>query len=132
MKEGLAGVCQGVDEEGSGAEVQAAWRSEAAYEEAEGWEGVRLTRMVEPASEEGGGREGAALSNALRKRRDGAVDSAAIRVVADEAGGSPGLRAATSGEEVKASTLEYLKQWVGWDRSFWFHNRPTNWWDAVA
>ena len=41
--------------------------------------GAKLTRMVEPASEDGGGREGAALSNAQRKRRDGAVDSAVIR-----------------------------------------------------
>ena len=40
---------------------------------------VKLTRTMEPASEEGGGREGAALANALRKRRDGAVDSAVIR-----------------------------------------------------
>ena len=62
---------------------------------------------------EGRGREGAALSNALRKRRDGAVDSAVIRVEAVEADGAPGVRAATSGEEVKTSTLEYLKQWMG-------------------
>ena len=32
------------------------------------------------------------------------------------------VRAATSGEEVKTSTLEYLKQWMGWGRSFWFHS----------
>ena len=84
--------------------------------------GVRLTRMMEPASEEGGGREGAALTNALRKRRDGAVDSAVIREEEGEAGGPPRVRAATSGEEVKTSTLEYLKQWMGWGRSFWFHS----------
>ena len=69
--------------------------------------GARLTRMMEPASEEGGGREDAALTNALRKSRGGAVDSAVIREEADEAGGSPKVRAATSGEEVKTSTLEY-------------------------
>ena len=84
--------------------------------------GVRLTKMMEPASEEGGGREGAALTNAQRKSRDGAVDSAVIREEADEAGGPPNVRAATSGEEVKTSTLEYLKQWMGWGRSFWFHS----------
>ena len=84
--------------------------------------GVRLTRMMEPASEEGGGREGAALTNAQRKSRDGAVDSAVIREEADEAGGPSKVRAATSGEEVKTSTLEYLKQWMGWGRSFWFHS----------
>ena len=83
--------------------------------------GVRLTRMMEPASVEGGDREGAALTNARRMRRDGAVDSSVIRVAPDEAGGSPGTRAATSGEEVKTSTLEYLKQWMGWGRSYWFH-----------
>ena len=33
--------------------------------------GVRLTRMMEPTSEEGGGRKGAALSSALRKIREG-------------------------------------------------------------
>ena len=27
-----------------------------------------------------------------------------------------------SGEEVKTSTLEYLKQWMAWGRSFWFHS----------
>ena len=84
--------------------------------------GMKLTRMMEPSSEDGGGREGAALSNALRKRRDGAVDSAVVREVEDEAGGSPRARAATSGEEVKTGILEYLKQWMGWGRSAWFHS----------
>jgi hypothetical protein len=84
--------------------------------------GVRLTRMMEPASEDGGDREGAALSNAQRKKRDGAVGSAVIREEAGEAEGPSKVRAATSGEEVKTSTLEYLKQWVGWGRSFWFHS----------
>jgi hypothetical protein len=83
---------------------------------------VRLTRVMEPASEEGGGREGAALTNTQRKSRDGAVDSAAIREEADMAGGPPKVRAATSGEGVKTSTLGYLKQWMGWGRSFWFHS----------
>ena len=74
--------------------------------------------MMKPASEDGGDREGAALTNAQRKKRDGAVDSAVIREEAEEAGGQTSVRAATSGEEVKASTLEYLKQWMGWGRSF--------------
>ena len=56
------------------------------------------------------------------KKRDGAVDRAAIRVVADTASGSPGVGAATSREEVKASKLDCLKQWMGWGRSFWFHS----------
>ena len=61
---------------------------------------AKLTRMMEPASEEGGGRKGAAISNGLRRRRDGAVDSAVIREEASEAGGQPKARAAASGEEV--------------------------------
>ena len=69
-----------------------------------------------------GGREGAALSNAQRKRRNGAVDSVVIREKAGEAGAPPKVRVATSGEEVKTSTLKYLKQWMGWGRSFWFHS----------
>ena len=40
---------------------------------------TRLTAMMQPATEEGGGREGAALSNGLGMKRDGAVDSAVIR-----------------------------------------------------
>ena len=52
--------------------------------------GVRLTRMTEPTSEDGGGREGAALSNAQRKKRDGAVDSAVIREEAGETGSTEG------------------------------------------
>ena len=35
--------------------------------------GMGLTRTMERSSEEGGGREGAALTNAPRRRRDGAV-----------------------------------------------------------
>ena len=66
--------------------------------------------------------EGAALSNAPRKRRDGAVDSVVIREEAGEAGGPPKVRAATREEETKTSTLEYLKQWMGWCRSVWFHS----------
>ena len=46
-----------------------------------------MHQRKEPASEEGGGREGAALTNAQRKSRDGAVDSAVIREEVDEAGG---------------------------------------------
>jgi hypothetical protein len=84
--------------------------------------GVRLTRMMEPATEEGGGREGAALTNVQRKRRDRAVDSAVIREETERAEGPLRMRAATSGEAVKTSTLEYLKQWMGWGRSFWFHS----------
>ena len=77
---------------------------------------------MEPASEEGGGRAGAALSDALRKMRDGAVDSAVIRMEAAEADGASGVRAATNREEVETSTMEYLKLWMGWGRSFWFHS----------
>ena len=76
---------------------------------------------MEPTSEEGGGREGAAITNALRRRRDGAVDSAVIREEERGAGGPPRARAATSGEELKMSILEYLRQWMDWGRSFWFH-----------
>ena len=83
--------------------------------------GVRLTMMMEPATEEGGGREGAALTNAQRKRRNGAVDSAVIREETEKAEGPPGVRAATSEEEVKTSTLEYMKK-MGWRRSFRFHS----------
>ena len=83
---------------------------------------VQLTRMTEPTSVAGGGREGTAQTNELRKRRNVAIDSAVIREEGAEARGPPGARAATSGEEVKSSTLEYLKRWMGWDRSFWFHN----------
>ena len=82
--------------------------------------------MIEPASEEGGGREDAALSNALRKRRDGAVDSAMTRVEAAKTNGALGMRAVTSGEEAKTGTLEYLKQWTGWGRSFWFQTQSRN------
>ena len=84
--------------------------------------GTRLTRMMQPISEEGSGREGAALTNALRKRRDGAVDSAVIREEGGETGGPPRVRTATSGEEMKTRTLEYLKQWMGWGRPFCFHS----------
>ena len=42
---------------------------------------TRLTTMMQPATEEDGDRGGAALSNGLRKTRDGAVDSAVIREV---------------------------------------------------
>ena len=78
---------------------------------------AKLSRMMEPTSEEGGGslREGAALSNGLRKGRDGAVDSVVIREEVSEAcRGAPRARAATSGEEVKKC--------MGWGRAFWFHN----------
>ena len=78
--------------------------------------------MMEPASEDGGGRDGATLSNAHGKKRDGAVDSAVIREEAGETGDQTSVKAATSGKEVKTSTLEYLKQWMGWARSFWFHD----------
>ena len=82
---------------------------------------TRLTAMMQPATEEGGGREGAALSNGLRMKRDGAVDSAIIREV-DQSTGKSQARAAADGAEVKESTLQYLKQWMGWGRSFWFHS----------
>ena len=82
---------------------------------------TRLTAMMQPATEEGGGREGAALSNGLRKKRDGAVDSAVITEV-DQSTGETQTRAAADGAEVKESTLQYLKQWMGWGRSFWFHS----------
>ena len=32
------------------------------------------------------------------------------------------MRAAEDGEEVKESTLEFMKRWMGWRKSFWFHN----------
>ena len=54
------------------------------------------------------------MGSGVRTRRDGAVDSAVIREEVSEAGGAPRARAATSGEEVKESTLEYLKRWVAW------------------
>ena len=82
---------------------------------------TRLTAMMQPATEEGGGREGVALSNGLRKKRDDAVDSAIIREV-DQRTGKTQTRAATDGAEVKESTLQYLQQWTGWGRSFWFHS----------
>ena len=84
--------------------------------------GMRLTRMTESASEEGGDREGTALTNALRKRRDGTMDSAVVREEADETGAPPRVRATTSAEEAESSTLEYLKQWMGWGSYFWFHS----------
>ena len=76
---------------------------------------VKLTRMIGPTSVEGGGREGAALANGLRKRRDGTIDNVVIREEGAEAGGPHGARAAASGEEVKASTPGYLQRWMGWD-----------------
>ena len=80
--------------------------------------GLRLTRMMEPASEGGGDREGAALSNAQRKKRDRAVDSAVIREEAEEARSQTSVRAATSGEEVKANTLaSTVKASTFWKRS---------------
>ena len=72
---------------------------------------AKLSRMMEPTSEEGGGslREGAALSNGLRKGRDGAVDSAVIRGEVSEAGVPPRARAAASawggGEEEYTGVL---------------------------
>ena len=54
---------------------------------------TRLTAMVQPATEGGGGREGAALSNGLRKKRDDAVDSAVIRET-DQTTGKTQARAA--------------------------------------
>ena len=80
---------------------------------------TRLTAMMQPAAEEGGGREGAAISNGLRKKRDGAVDSAVIRET-DQSTGKTQTRAAVGGDEVKKRTLQYLKQCMGWGRSFWF------------
>ena len=83
---------------------------------------TRLAAMMQPAAEGGGGREGAALSNGLRIKRDGAVDSAVIREEEKGTGKAPSARAAADGEEVRESTLQYLKQWMGWGRSFWFHS----------
>ena len=74
---------------------------------------ARLTAMMQPATEEGGGREGATLSNGLKKNRDGAVDSAVIRET-DQSTGKTQARAAADGDEVEESTLQYLKQWMGW------------------
>ena len=70
---------------------------------------TRLTTMMQPTAEEGGGREGAALSNGLRKKRDGAVDSAVIREEVQGTGKTQ-ARAVAGGDEVKQSTLQYLKQ----------------------
>ena len=70
---------------------------------------AKLSGMMEPASEEGGCRGGAALSNGLRKGRDGAVDSAVIRGEVSEAGVPPRARAAASawggGEEEYTGVL---------------------------
>ena len=81
---------------------------------------TRLTTMMQPTAEEGGDREGVALDNGLRKKRDGVVDSAVIREV-EQGTGKTQARAAADEDEVKESTLQYLKQWMGWGRSFWFH-----------
>ena len=35
---------------------------------------AKLNKMMEPAAVEGGGREGAAITNGLHRGRDGAVD----------------------------------------------------------
>ena len=78
---------------------------------------TKLTTMMQPTTEGGGGREGAALTNGLRKKRDGDVDSAMIRK-ADQSIGKTQTRAAADGVEIKESTLQYLKQWRGWRRSF--------------
>ena len=82
---------------------------------------TRPTAMMQPTTEEGGDREGATISNGLRKKRDGVVDSAVIRET-DQSTGKAQTRAAADGDEVRESTLQYLKQWVGWGRSFWFHS----------
>ena len=50
------------------------------------------------------------------------MDSAVIREESEEAGGKPRVRAAESGEEVRESTLQFMKEWMGWGRSFWFHS----------
>ena len=42
--------------------------------------------MMQPATEEVGGREGAAIGNGLGMKRDGAVDSAIIREVDQSTG----------------------------------------------
>ena len=66
--------------------------------------------MMQPAAEEGGGREGAALSNGLRMKRDGAVDmQCSDRVIREEEQGTgkTHTRAAADGDEVKESTLQY-------------------------
>jgi len=82
---------------------------------------TRLTTMMQPTAEEGGGREGAALSNGLREERGGPVDSAVVRVE-EQGTGKTQARAAADGDEVEESTLQYLKQWMGWGRSFWPHS----------
>lgn len=55
------------------------------------------------------------------KKEDGTVGSAVIREV-NQCTGKTQARVATDGDEVKESTLQYLKQWMGWGRSFWFHS----------
>ena len=40
----------------------------------------------------------------------------------DQSTGRTQARAAADGDAVKESTLQYLNQWMGWGRSFWFHN----------
>ena len=51
------------------------------------------------------------------------MDSAVTRET-DQSTGKTHARAATGGDEVimKESTLQYLEQWMGWGRSFWFHS----------
>ena len=77
--------------------------------------------MVQPATKDGGSREGVALHNVLRTKRDAAVDSAVIREI-DQHIGKTQARAAADGDEVKESALQYLKQWMGRSKSFWFHS----------
>jgi hypothetical protein len=48
------------------------------------------------------------------------VDSAVIREI-NQSTDKTQTRAATDGDEVKESTLQYLEQWMGWDRSCWSH-----------
>ena len=58
-----------------------------------------------------------------RRRGDGVVDRAGIREEEEqEPGKPPSARAAENGEEARESTLQYLKQWMDWNRPFWFRN----------
>ena len=78
---------------------------------------VKLANMMQA---DGGGREGAAIANAMRRRRDGAVDIAVIReeeqdiqqegVEGCEVKSKMKVRAARSGKEVRESTQQFMKK----------------------
>ena len=76
---------------------------------------TRLTVVIQPATEEGGGRGGGSTKQWAQK------EEGVIRET-DQSTGKTQARAAADEDEVKESTLQYLKQWMGWGRSFWFHS----------